>query len=524
MNLYLRMLLIACLCAPLMLSAQHVNHADLKPCGTIEGRSAWLKQYQLQPERYEKNLDTLLYVPLTIHLLGTDEGLGFFPLAKLFDALCTLNSDYEQANIQFYIEGDIRYLANTAWNDHATVLEGAAMMFANNVENTLNCYFVTNPASNCGYNLPYAGIAMSKSCADAGDHTWAHEVGHAFSLPHPFLGWEGGVSHDNSVSHNFSNPAPPYVTYDYTYFKDTLILDTTIIDTAWVELVDGSNCAFAADGFCDTAPDYLAGRWPCNNDLESNILQTDPNGVQFRSDATLFMSYSNDNCPDRFSPDQIAAMRANLQDEKPNLLYNQTPGPDLADAPTDLLSPILNQSVHYAAVDLEWTPVEGADGYVIQISRLANFSPTLTTEYAAGASANLLVTDLDNNKTYYWRVRAYNFYDGCSTFSASASFKTIELETATNDRPLAGKLRVYPNPLSQKEALYFELPEATATAFTSISLMDVSGKTLWAASLGDLDLIADQSFRMNLPAIPAGLYLLKVISDQQQWIEKVVVE
>ncbi|MDZ4683181.1 MAG: hypothetical protein SGI94_22250, partial [Saprospiraceae bacterium] len=59
------------------------SDADTNPCGTVSSRSAWLKRYQLQPELYEKNMDTVLYVPLTIHLLGTDAGLGFFPLNNL---------------------------------------------------------------------------------------------------------------------------------------------------------------------------------------------------------------------------------------------------------------------------------------------------------------------------------------------------------------------------------------------------------------------------------------------------------
>ena len=114
-------------------------------------------------------------------------------------------------------------------------------------------------------------------------------MGHNLSIQHPFLGWEGNTF-------DYSLPTPTEVYYDYTYFQDTLILDTLIIDTAFVELMDGSNCTFAADGFCDTPPDYLSNRWQCKPDSQSIILQKDPNGVDFYSDGINFMSYAFNVC------------------------------------------------------------------------------------------------------------------------------------------------------------------------------------------------------------------------------------
>lgn len=520
MKLCFRLLLVFAFITPLWLVAQTGN-ADTNPCGTVSGRSTWLRKYQLQPELYEKNMDTVLYVPLTIHLLATDEGLGFFPINNLLNALCTLNEDFEQANIQFFIEGEINYLANSAWDTHDSVPQGAEMMFLNNVPNTINCYILTDPAGNCGYNLPYAGIALKKACTGPSDHTWAHEMGHAFSLPHPFLGWEGGVSHDGSVPHNFNDPAPPYVTYNYTYFKDTLILDTIIIDTALVELVDGSNCLLAADGFCDTPPDYLSSRWACNAELESPTVQTDPAGVQFRSDATLIMSYSNDNCSSRFTPEQIAAMRANLQDEKPNLLYNQTSLPLVSGTPATLLSPAPAETVPYNNVYLEWAPVEAATGYLIQISRLPNFPATLTHEYNVANATNTLILDLENDRTYYWRVRAYNAGHFCTPLSAAISFKTAEI-SATGT--IAGApFKIYPNPLSNQTALNLQFATGQLTDLSTVQLFDLSGKACWGAALNDLP-FANNTYQFILPgALPGGLYLLKVKGSQGQWVEKIVI-
>ena len=84
------------------------------------------------------------------------------------------------------------YIGKTSWNNHPDYSDGEDMMHQNNFSNRINCYLVANPAGNCGY-YTYSGdaIALSKNCISPSQHTWAHELGHYFSLPHTFFGWEG---------------------------------------------------------------------------------------------------------------------------------------------------------------------------------------------------------------------------------------------------------------------------------------------------------------------------------------------
>lgn len=290
--------------ASMVVGQDHPHKNELSPCGTVAEKSSWLAEFQKRDPVYKRVLSDsqLIYVPLSVHLVSRDNGFGGFSEEDALAALCTLNEDFEPANIQFYLEGGFQYLADTELYSHQTVTDGGLKMLAYNIENTFNCYLVSSAAGNCGYNLPYAGVANAFNCLGPEDHTWAHEMGHGFELPHPFLGWEGGVSHDNSVPHNYSSPAPDSVLFDYSDFQDTLYLsEERIISVSQVEKVDGSNCFEAADGFCDTAPDYLSTRWACNEELTSPIVQTDPNGEKFQSDASLIMSYSFDNCAYRFS-------------------------------------------------------------------------------------------------------------------------------------------------------------------------------------------------------------------------------
>lgn len=496
-------------------SQSHEPH----PCGTVEGRSAWLKKYQSNPDLpvYQKDNDSTIYVPLTIHLVGTDGGSSYYPAPRLLDALCTLNSDFEEANIQFYIEGGLNYLPNSAYNNHETVVDGAYMMFENNVENTLNCYVVNDPAGNCGYNLPYAGIALNESCMGPADHTWSHEIGHALSLPHPFLGWEGGVSYNDSVSHNFNNPAPVQVLYDYTNYQDSFYVDTLIIDTAWVELTDGTNCHIAADGFCDTTPDYLAGRWTCDDNSQSSTVQTDPNGVQFVSDGTLIMSYSDDECQARFSEEQIAAMRANLFDEKPHLLYNQEPGIALPSEPLALYSPVEGELAQFDDVFFEWEEVEGATSYFVQISRFSAFN--VFDEYEV-TSSSLVVNNLQNDKTYYWRVRPYNDYSFCTVFSENGTFETGEV-TAIRSLGKASEVSVYPNLLNKREAITVSLTTPQSLQL-QVQLINTFGQIVTNRSFSTLS--GNNQFQVVLPQnLTPGTYLIRLSIEAESITEKIVI-
>ncbi len=487
-------------------------------CGSPAGRSAWLKKYQSHPEAFEKGTDTTMYVPLTIHLLGSDDGTGFFKLYRVFDAFCSLNRDYEQAGIQFYIQGDIDYISNTAWNDHEEIETGAEMMFANNVENTLNVYFVANPAGNCGYNLPYGGIALNKSCSNPDDHTWAHEVGHALSLPHPFLGWEGGVSYDNSVAYDYADPAPEYVTYDYTLFKSVFYPDTLIIDTAFVEKLDGSNCHIASDGFCDTPPDYLYNRWNCDINSLSSTLQTDPNGANFRSDGTLIMGYANDVCQGRFTPEQIAAMRAYLVNEKPEWINDQTPPDSLTMSVAVPVYPTGDELVNYQDIELTWNAVPGAVSYLVMLSTSTTFQDAALQEFVS-TDTTLLIDELLINRRYYWRVKPFTRYQFCEPTSGTAVFRSAQV-TGANRVAGIEEWRLYPNPAGESSNIRLS---ATLLKNMPISyrIHDAAGKLV---GTGRAELYAGhQDISLNMPELPKGVYWIQWTDGVHWMADKVVI-
>lgn len=500
------------------------GQTELNPCGTVATKSAWLKKYQKNPKAYAKNFNDMLYVPMTIHVLGSDNATTFFKVSKILNGLCGLNRDFEEANIQFYIDGEIRFVASTQWNSHDSLMSGIDMMFANNIENTLNNYIVSNPANNAGYNLPYAGIALAKGTVNLNNHTWAHEIGHAFTLPHPFLGWEGGPNHNGDIlQYNFNNPAPTEVYYDYTYFQDTLIRDTMIIDTALVEYLDGRNCNIAADGFCDTKPDYLAFRWSCNGDGFSVERQTDPAGEKFFSDGSLIMTYSGDNCQSRFSEEQIAAMRANLLDEKANLLRLSESDPlVVVEAMPLMVSPLSDETVQFDQAIFEWEEVENATAYLVQVSLLASFPEALTDEYLVKNNNVLTVENLFNNRRYHWRVRAFNRFSFCTAFSDVVPFQTGET-TSTNEAALGlENLKVMPNVLRNGQGIQLELV-ANRSMELRTRLINVSGQQI----IGKFFQVQSGMNLLELHGLENaanGIYFLEFLNELGRHVEKIIVK
>ncbi len=486
-----RLLLFSLIFCSATLFAQEPTKADLAPCGSV-GMSDWLRAYRLHAPVVDRSEDTL-WVALKPHLLAKDNGSGRITTERFLNTFCQLNEDFAGTNIYFYIQDGWNLIDESDWHVHSDIPTGIEMMLTNNVPNALNSYFVADPAGNCGYNLPYAGVAMAHGCSGTGDHTWAHEVGHALSLPHPFIGWEGKL-------YNFNTPTPTVLTYDYTYFHDTI--DTQIpapLDTALVEFVDGSNCAIAADLICDTKPDYLSYRWDCDIQNQSLVKQKDPAGLEFYSDGTLFMSYAMDRCQSRFSPEQIGIMRATLLTEKANWLTParlQQPVVDQALA----IEPVQDQLVPTTGAEFTWNSVPNATHYLVQASRFTNFSfrqvDVVTTD------TFLTAGQLTPNLKYYWRIRPFNDWDACAPFSELSTFKTAPL-TASSE-PDAEGWRYYPSLIAEGTPITLEIPEKWQGQDAQCRVLDAAGRVVWQSNLGAL--LARTKLEMPSGNWPNGFY------------------
>ncbi len=425
-------------------------------CG-YTGSSDWLDWYQRNTGMFQsENGDTTwLYVPVTVHIVGTNTGAGYFHLDQAIQAVCGMNNQYASSFIRFYLmPGDaIRYHNNSDWYDHDWDT-GSDMINSviPGIRNRLNAFVVTDPAGNCGYSWQDA-IVLKKGCSGAGNSTWAHEAGHHLSLPHPFSGWE-----------NF--------TWDYAEAAPSKVNGRD------VEKTNGTNCYSGGDRFCDTEPDYLQDRWNCNADFRSNVIQHDPDNIAFRSDASLIMGYASDACASRFSKEQIVAMRTNLKTQHSDYLQITAPLTETADNDqVNLISPIdTNETVQFNHIELKWDPVPNARYYTVEVSNTKSFALKFFYETYINTTSATITKGVPNNWNLYWRVRAYSDWDICQPYDQAqiGVFRTQNL-SATNDLERAAIIQLTPNPV------YAGLPallsiESDEAMDLSINICDAAGR------------------------------------------------
>ncbi len=501
-HLLMRLLitLVALFYAVFPLHSQHQEEHGT--CG-YTGTSPWLDWYQRNSALFEAAEDgdtAWLYVPVTLHLVGTSNGTGHFPLEQAITALCWTNSLFEEARIRFYLmpTDPVRYYNNSSWYDHD--FSGGFNMLNTvvpSLRNRLNIFIVGNPADNCGYAWMDA-VVMRNSCSGPDNITWAHEIGHHFSLPHTFSGWEG-------FDWNYSQPAPP-----------------TISGRA-VEKTDASNCYSAGDGFCDTPPDYLNYRWPCDAAGLSTVPQKDPDGVTFHSDGSLIMSYAFDRCSGRFSPEQIAAMRANLQTEHKSYLQINTSMPELPDdAQVELVSPLdSTQFVQYNHIELKWKKVPGARYYVVEISRTPTFSQRFYSETFVDTDHAVVTKTLPNNWTLFWRVRIYSDWDLCQPHDQAqiGSFRTQNL-SATNELERRVAFMLKPNPATAAHPAQWVAQVENAMT-VALTLHDAAGRPCWQDEVRLYP--GENTIALPTAQLAAGIYTLGVRNELGLAVRRLVV-
>ncbi len=478
--------------------AQTPNRSEW--CGT-KGITPWFDYYRqnrdiIAAERGDSDT-AWLYVPVTLQITGSNSGSGYYPLEQAIQSVCQMNEDFAQAHIRYYlVQGDpVRYLNNSSWHNHQWD-GGANMIQSNKIPGRLNLFVVADPAGNCGYSWMDA-IVMGKNCSGLGNRTWAHEAGHHLSLPHPFVGWEG-------FTWDYAQPAP------------------ADIGGHLVELKDSSNSYIAGDYFKDTRADYLNYRWQCNGASESTLLQHDPSNAPFRSDGTLIMGYSYDECGAVFTPEQITAMRANLHDEHASYLQVSEPGAEIDDnAIVQLATPIDSQSVHYNNFTLHWNPVPNATFYVVEVFLFENLAPRLFYQTMYNTTSVTITKGIPNNRTLYWRVRAYNEWDVCNPANVQqlGVFKTKNF-SATNDLESTVLAELSPNPVAAGYSAKLLLT-SDENMEAVISVIDASGRHCFRQSV-------NLSYGENILDIPtenlqAGLYTISLQNEKGMILKRLAI-
>lgn len=324
------------------------------------------------------------WIPVFYHIITKSDGTGGVGYKAIFESHCELNIIYNPFNIGFYIDG-IDTIKNTTLWEYQNQFLGYQAFGQYNEPNKCNVYVNGNLPGLCGFaTFPNSapgggGIFMDDACLGSGTTTFPHEMGHYLGLLHTFDDGNG------------------------------------------IEFVNGTNCSSAGDGFCDTPADFLDERTPCP--YTGN--QTDPNGDLYKTviDETLYMSYFNDACTNRFSNQQQAEMNSVLINERPNLL-NQTL-PDLSPLPVPTFtSPANGDTTLVGTVTISWNKIPNARYYFF---RFQNANASIVYVDTVITDTSFTVTGLAPGKTFRYRVKGVSYGNTCSPFSPLNDMATSDI-------------------------------------------------------------------------------------------------
>ncbi|MDZ4667256.1 MAG: zinc-dependent metalloprotease [bacterium] len=405
------------------------------------------------------------YVPFKIHIIGNSKGVGYYQTHQIMNTLCELNERFIPTGFHFYLAGQVSYI-----NDDELYVGSSDAIWTRSgnykLNGAVNVFFHGAGMQWCGVYFGGVDVVFIKnSCQGTNATTLTHELGHFFGLPHTFYGWEG----DNVPSN--------------------------------IEKLDQTNCRNAGDGFCDTKADYVSQRWGC----PLSWTLKDPNGISFKPDSSMYMSYSSDNCQSRFSQEQMQAMQSDLQSR--NIAKGIADTRVLAN-PIKVF-PTPNQSkVNAQNVMFKWQAVEGAFAYHLQIARFGDWNYLNVDQLIYDTSA---LVQLYGEWPYAWRVKAFTAANTCAPFGVVDTFTTYVLPAGVKELSLNSGTNVFPNPVKANEKILIQCDQtAQIQIYNSLGQLAFEG-------------LAEHGLPFQCTLTQTGLYFISVRTEQGFQIKRLLV-
>ncbi len=452
------------------------------------------------------------YVPIHFHLVGDADGNGKHKEVKVLEQLCALNAAYLPMGIQFYLSEHPTYgLFDKSINNIHVYDDqnNELLMGLRRHNNAVNVYIVNNPVS--GNNQPGITLAYYKPSKDwivarkseidgaQPNQTLPHEMGHLFSLPHTFFGYESN-SFDAADA---GWPIAPVL--------------APLGGGITTERQNGTNCTTSADEICDTPPDYGFGfiATSCANYTGG---AKDPLGMLVDPMENNYMSYFS-NCTGgyAFTQDQQDIINADLDGPARNYLDNSyVPVATDINTPTDLLVSPANGSTQefYNTVLLEWQAVPGATHYLVDIDIVSTFGTNYSQTFIETGTSKLITTLLPT-KNYYWRVKPFNYSVGCAAYK-TRNFKTPATSSTLDIEGLSA-WQLSPNPVNGYIANLSVVAEEGFDAVVRVT--DAAGRTLSIQQNVTFPQ-GESNFELHTEGLANGLYFVSLESGKGRDVRK----
>lgn len=188
-----------------------------------------------------------------------------------------------------------------------------------------------------------------------------------------------------------------------------------------------------------------------------------------------------------------------------------------------LKSPFDNELNTPSDVLLSWQPLGGVDAYEYQVAEDSGFntivysgSNNFISLSADNEDTEFLAADLENNKTYYWRVRG-NQNGTPLDWSETWSFVVSETGVSAGNKVSRDEnLSVFPNPA--RNALNFTIKN-TKSEQVVWELRSVSGQLMMS---GRTEGVANGE--ISISQLASELYLFSVKTAEKTHLEKVVIQ
>ncbi len=480
----------------------------------IFNRLELIKAHLKEHPRAKNNTNDIINVPITFHLIAKTNGSNRINERFILEELCEINEFYLPVGIQFFIKNsEFNYVNNDVIYDrHWEATEGLMEIIRDG--SSLNVFVLNtvDPEDSGikGYFTPFFDwVVVNKTSIAQDNNVLAHELGHFFSLNHPYTGWDSGDGGYNPATDGIPAPA-----------KDRLGRET--------ELMDKSNCEISGDRICDTPPDYFDGR---TNSCAYIGNARDPNNTPIDTDKSNLMSNFFSCAEYHFSEKQIEIIRANfdsdisfgLETRSRNFLRANSNSivPAVIEEQPQLVIPANNTIVsNESSIRLEWTNPPNATHFILDIGLVPTFSVRPQRYIVKGNTFDLDGNLVDLGRKYFWRVTPFNAYSTCASATSTKSF-TIGQTTSVSDIPELESIEVLPNPAPANQQ--FQLLAQVSESFEAqANLFNTNGQLV--KSLGQYNFVqGSNSFDIPTSQLSPGIYTLSLRSQKGVSVKRIVI-
>ena len=451
-----------------------------------------------------------IYIPLQFHIVTPANGEGGIDELKILDELCTINKNYTPHKMKFYLTPEFNYIQNNALYDDPGSAFAEAKIKTSKNKSAVNIFLVndigsgSSPGQILGYFSPLLDVVVIRNNqVGINAQTVSHELGHFFSLAHPFDGW--GETPYNPATHG--NPV-------------NILTIKENGKNYVIEFMNKSNCNDAADKLCDTPPDYNFGLVDPEQDCKLNGPFLDYNQDTIVTMENNYMGYFFNCGKYQFTPMQEVAMRADyLHTLRSYIRTGVIPDTMLIDPATfNVVSPQNNEiTTYFNEVTLDWDDMPNASDYVVTI--YAPSDPSNIFKYFVKTS-EVTVTELAKNKKYYWHVRPFNNGNTCNSKLGGYSFKTGGYGVGIHEEFADGEdFTIFPNPVTNQQVYIYSkksVKNIEVEVYNSLGQLVDSINTDLAPGSNSLNL--NKSNYLN------GFYNLVLKTNEGDYIRKIIIQ